>query len=284
MARREACSHSIGGTYCAYRCTLLIAAFVMNDVNRILKTETVELLKSFNTHMFSHPDFRVNVISAMLFALTAPFNKDIYRMADPSQPNMGMAVFGVCFFVVTIWINFSHALHVKQMRGREGTSEGVIAVVLIFLSMFHYFLIFYSFPKYASLSNAASEIFSLLLFGLVMLLMGFEMYLYFSKRTSFPLLIKNATVARSAYIFLVCFTIWFVWDIQVIAGPQMHRTSIVDIIIAYIITYSCTVVTFKRYLKIESAKLVTGRMQRILNFVSFILAYVVMLFSGGLIK
>lgn len=241
-------------------------------------------MKSFNAHMFSHPDFRVNVISALLFALSAPFNKDMYRLIDPHQPNMAMAVFGVCFFLLTIWINFSQAVHVKQLQGQSHESGNNTAGVLIFLSMFQYFMIIYSFPKYADLSASATHIVLPTIFGLVLFLMGFEMYLYFSDRTSFPLLIKDATISRNAYIFLVCFTIWFVWDIQMIAGPELHRSSRMDKVIAYIITYTFTVVTFKRYFKVENVKRATGWPQRILNFLSFILAYVVMLFSGGVIK
>ena len=241
-------------------------------------------MKSFNAHMFSHPDFRVNVISALLFALSAPFNKQMYRMIDPNQPNMAMAVFGVCLFLLTIWINFSQAVHVKQISGKTYESGNTVAGILIFLSMFQYFMIIYSFPKYADLSASATHIVLPTLFGLVLFLMGFEMYLYFSDRTSFRWIIQDAAISRNAYIFLVCFTIWYVWDVQIIAGPELHRNSRIDIIIVYIIAYTFTVVTFKRYFKVENAKFATGSPQRILNFLSFILAYVVMLFSGGVIK
>jgi len=194
------------------------------------------------------------MITSLVFLISAPFSGSIYKWIDPAKSNPLMAVFGIILLLLSVWINFSQAIHLKQLRTKGASNGKVVAGMLIFLSLFQYFMIIYSFPKYADVSDKMAQAIFTVIFILILLLAGIELYLFFSDRKHFPFFIKKAESSRNAYLLLVAFTTWFVWDVQMIQGPQQYRSKS-DTVIVYILAYTLTVVVFKRYIKIENIKL-----------------------------
>ena len=228
-----------------------------------------------------NPDTLVNFALGVSFLITAPFRKAIYAAIDPNEPNYIMGVFCIAFFLFSLWVNLSMALFLKDKYYLNENAKAV-GGIFIFLSLFQYFLLLYAIPHYFDLPKSIASKFYLGLFGLTLFSTGLEMYVFYSERTNFKWLLKNENPLRAMYLALVGFSTWFIWEIQMLGGPKPIRTAHIDIMMVYIITYTFTVITFKRYYKVENRQLNSGIKSRIINVSSFLFSYTCMLISAGI--
>ncbi len=245
------------------------------EINDYHKFRRMNLIAKYFT------DLVINLAVVML-CLSYPNTIGISPGAYYHQSNE--VIFGTLlmgFFFFSIYVNFSMAAYIKlKYAGQlQGYVKG-IGASMILLSIFQYMLIITEVLKCYGLKGGWTGVF---IFS-TLVISGIETYLFLSKKMHFRWYIRNERLVRISYGIVVALTTWFIWDVCILGGPEIQRSTVLDLFVAYLLLYLFTVSTFKRYYRIETLHLVNSTWGLLLNLLFAGITFACILWTSGVLS